>query len=466
MSTGPQGCSSQPLVLIAGAGIGGLMLGTLLERIGIPYVIFERASKVKPLGSAMSLKVNILPVFEQLGLYEELMKISYPTPALSLFNQDMTKMGEVSYEGQQEVVGYPSVIFKRPKLYELLYKQVPTSKILLGKKILRVTEDEDKVTIHCSDNTQYEGDILVGADGAYSSVRQNLYKHLDDKGLLPRSDKEDFAVGYTCMVGVTEPQDPEKYPHLKDEFVHFQTVLGDRGLSWGVANVPNNEITWTLIDQFGSQDESKAQIFRNSEWGPEANSAMLKEFYDFPCPYGGKMGDMFDATPSDLISKVYLEEKLFETWYHGRVVLLGDAAHKMLPGAGQGAINAMQDAVILSNCLYGLPDTSSKSITAAFKDYFEQRYEQAKLRIEQSRSTTKVMAGKTLTDKLLRTIMLNYMPKRIQSMSFAKTSAYRPQIAWLPQVKARGTGPVLPQKPSRRYAKEQESALATGAAPV
>jgi len=51
----------------------------------------------------MSLKVNILPVFEQLGLYEELMKISYPTPALSLFNQDMTKMGEVSFEGQQEV---------------------------------------------------------------------------------------------------------------------------------------------------------------------------------------------------------------------------------------------------------------------------------------------------------------------------------------------------------------------------
>jgi len=53
MSTEPQGSSSQPLVLIAGAGIGGLMLGTLLERIGIPYVIFERASKVKPLGTRL-----------------------------------------------------------------------------------------------------------------------------------------------------------------------------------------------------------------------------------------------------------------------------------------------------------------------------------------------------------------------------------------------------------------------------
>lgn len=51
----------------------------------------------------MSLKVNILPVFEQLGLYDELMKISYPTPALNIYNQDMSKMGEVRYEGQEEM---------------------------------------------------------------------------------------------------------------------------------------------------------------------------------------------------------------------------------------------------------------------------------------------------------------------------------------------------------------------------
>ncbi|KAG0263814.1 hypothetical protein BG011_008014 [Mortierella polycephala] len=63
-----------PVVLIIGAGLGGLMMGALLERVGITYQIFERANKVKPLGSAMSLGPNILPVFEQLGLMDELMK--------------------------------------------------------------------------------------------------------------------------------------------------------------------------------------------------------------------------------------------------------------------------------------------------------------------------------------------------------------------------------------------------------
>lgn len=73
-----------------------------------------------------------------------------------------------------------------------------------------------------------------------------------------------------------------------------------------------------------SVGEAKDQIFRNSEWGPETNEAMLKEFQDLSCPWGGKMGEIFEDTPKELISRVFLEEKLFKTWYHGRTVLIGD----------------------------------------------------------------------------------------------------------------------------------------------
>lgn len=69
---------------------------------------------------------------------------------------------------------------------------------------------------------------------------------------------------------------------------------------------------------------AKRQQFKNSEWGPEANAPMIKEFYDFRCPYGGIVGDLIDATPPELISKVYLEHKLFKSWSHGRSVLIGD----------------------------------------------------------------------------------------------------------------------------------------------
>lgn len=69
---------------------------------------------------------------------------------------------------------------------------------------------------------------------------------------------------------------------------------------------------------------AKARAFKNIEWGPEANEAVIKDVRDFPCPLGGTMGDLIDATPQDRISRVFLEEKLFETWYHGRIVLVGD----------------------------------------------------------------------------------------------------------------------------------------------
>jgi len=82
--------------------------------------------------------------------------------------------------------------------------------------------------------------------------------------------------------------------------------------------------------QFASEAEAKKERFANAEWGPEASTAeMLKEFLDRPCPFGGKMRDIVDATPPELISKVYHEHKLYETWYHGRTVLLGDACHKV-----------------------------------------------------------------------------------------------------------------------------------------
>jgi hypothetical protein len=69
---------------------------------------------------------------------------------------------------------------------------------------------------------------------------------------------------------------------------------------------------------------AKAGVFKNIEWGPEANEAAIKEVRNFPCTLGGTMGDIIDMTPKERISRVFLEEKLFETWYHGRVVLIGD----------------------------------------------------------------------------------------------------------------------------------------------
>ncbi|KAI1291305.1 hypothetical protein EDD11_009020, partial [Mortierella claussenii] len=313
-------------VIIVGAGLASLMLAILLEQLGHPYHIFERAAKLRPLGSAMTLGANILPVFEQLGLLEDFKKFAHPCYAINIYSADNSLIGAIKLIGR-EGTGYDDLIFERPKLYELLFKQIPSSKVSLGKKVLRTEEKEGRVFIHCSDNTTYEGDILVGADGAYSGVRQSMYKQLDQKGLLPKSDQEELSVASVTMVGVAAPTDLDKYPQFKDNFAHFTTVRGNDVAGVTIISVPGNRICWSAGKQL-SADEGRQQLFRNSEWGPESNESMMKEYEDWMTPWGVSMGDIMSTTPMDLISKVYLEEKMFETWYHGRTVLIGDACHK------------------------------------------------------------------------------------------------------------------------------------------
>ncbi|KAF9346176.1 hypothetical protein BGX26_002334 [Mortierella sp. AD094] len=88
--------------------------------------------------------------------------------------------------------------------------------------------------------------------------------------------------------------------------------------------VPGKKICWSIQIQLeATTAEDRAN--KNTEWGPGSNEAMIKEVYDFPTTYG-PLGKFINATPREQISKVFLEEKMFETWYHDRVVLIGDAS--------------------------------------------------------------------------------------------------------------------------------------------
>lgn len=71
-------------------------------------------------------------------------------------------------------------------------------------------------------------------------------------------------------------------------------------------------------------EEATQHKFKNSEWGSDTSDPMIKEVRDFLIPMGGTMGDLIDSSPRETISRVFLEDKLFETWHHGRTVLIGD----------------------------------------------------------------------------------------------------------------------------------------------
>ena len=126
----------------------------------------------------------------------------------------------------------------------------------------------------------------------------------------------------------------------------------------------------------------------------------------------------------------------------------------MFPAAGQGAVNAMQDAVILANCFYDLKDKSVKSLKAAFQSYYDQRYERSKEAYNLSQMAAKILMGQSWSDRLLRMMMLKYLPHSVQQRQWATAALYGPQIMFLPLAENRGSVTPLPQVPCQRYIQE------------
>jgi len=95
--------------------------------------------------------------------------------------------------------------------------------------------------------------------------------------------------------------------------------------------VPEQRICWVVVSQLAILGEAEKTRFRNSTWGSESHGEMIDDVKDFRVPGCGTLGNLINHTPKENISRVFWEEKLFETWTHGRTVLIGDAAHKVQP---------------------------------------------------------------------------------------------------------------------------------------
>ncbi|KAG0368291.1 hypothetical protein BGX24_002880 [Mortierella sp. AD032] len=465
----------KPTVIIVGAGLGGLMLGALLEKSGVPYIIFERATTVKPLGSAMSIGPTLLPIFQQIGVYDDILAIGKYMTHTETFKETLEPYKPQDYRAIEEYTGYGHYIVARPKYYDVISKTVPAHKIHFGKRVTNITEKDNKVTVHLSNNETFEGDIVVGADGAYSFVRQNMYEKLLAKGNLPASDQEDLPFNVICLVGQTKPLDDKEFPCINNETSQFRiTLADDKPYSWATLTTSQNTLCYMLMNHLPktstkAEVDKKNQDSENSGWGPEAAQTMIDETRHFPIEFSdGKkhtLGELYDLTPKELISKVSIEEKVFTTWHSGRVVLMGDACHKLNPSGGHGAVTAMHDAIALANLIYAMPTKTQEDITTIFEEYHKERLPAVMESFENSQVMSK------LTDRGIAGTMYRFlitrMPVWLWRLALTKTVHFRPQVGFLKAIPLQGT--IVPfvspseQKARVVYEKQQEVAAVNAA---
>ncbi|KAG0029857.1 hypothetical protein BGZ81_003347 [Podila clonocystis] len=437
------GDPAKPKVLIVGAGIAGLTLGILLHKANIPFEIFERCFEIKPYGSGIVMGADLAPLFRQLGFYEEFLKIGKPVANMAYYNASLKPASVVDYSEAQCLGGAQQYTVSRSELYELLWRQLPPESVHLGKRVFSYHQDDEKVVIRFMDGTKYYGHVIVGADGAYSVVREQLFLYLNYKDKLKTSEDTIDPFSSVCLVGQTEVLDPNEFPSLKHEFSETATIQGLSSLcTWQTFVTKKNTICWmvnrTLTKRLCKDD---SDTYYPTEWGLEKPEDMCKEVRDLKVP-GGKdgkvltLGDYIDRTPTNMLAKLHWEERLYFTWYGGRTVLIGDACHKMNPCEGSSTLSAIHDAVAIANWLNTVRSPSVTDLNIAFKEYKAERYPIAKDAFDSSQALASKLTKNVNSSKVRS--LVKRIPSWPSKRDISKTIAARPQAAFLPLVQDDG----------------------------
>ncbi|KAG0032785.1 Transcription factor spt8 [Podila clonocystis] len=255
---------------------------------------------VDPTCLAIALGCNVCPIFKQIGIWDEFLKNSKPVLEMNISNSQRESILKHDFRNQEEVGGSPIYVIAWPILYDMLLRRIPATRLHFGKRVVSIVQGENGVIVRTADGKSYEGDILVGADGCYSAVRQSIYEKLQRNNKLPAHDSAPMCSSFTTN---------------------------------------SKTICWVGFQTLDKETSKENDPFRNSESGPEATEKMCKDVKDVPFVGGnGKLtlGDLIELSPKRLIKKVVIGEKLHQTWFVDRTVLLGDAASRMHPAGAMG----------------------------------------------------------------------------------------------------------------------------------
>ena len=338
-----------PKVLIVGAGIGGLTAGLALRRANIDTVIFERVGALRDLQAShgLSLWPNGTRILDKVGALQAVERVAAPIEQMEFRDVRGRRIMSHSAGDVTRELGAPTLGLRRSELHRALFDVIGEDAVEFGAECVGIEQDDDGITARFADGRVERGDVLVAADGTHSTIRKLL---LSDAPT---------PTGITEMHG-TVPTPPDVPSGL------YRQVWGP-GAKFGFYPV-RDATCWyctvkatdpRFIDEAGRKDAIRARV----------------------SAYAAPTVSLVDAVSEHPITRaVIVTHDLTKPWVHGRVALLGDAAHAMAPHLGQGAGQAIEDAFVVAECLRTNPD-----VTAALREYEHRRKRHVRGIAKQSR---------------------------------------------------------------------------------
>ncbi|OCF39125.1 hypothetical protein I317_07066 [Kwoniella heveanensis CBS 569] len=346
-------------VLIVGCGLGGPCLALSLARKGIRSTIFEIRPEPSESGGSISLAPNGLRVLDRYaGVYDRLRDVGFSYHRFGAYVDDGEKLGEiVAGEVSEGEKGYPSVRIMRSGLLRILLEGIRETEgkveIQWGARISGIKEDEHGVTASLEDGSEVTGDILIGADGIHSKVREHILG-----AESPKATYEGICLvnGFVPASSVTKPSPDFTFPSFvfTSSGMLMSIPIDRKGetLAWGINMTVKEERSREGWKEFGKSGEAARLAKADYD---KIRSEPVRSLLDNANDSQARLWPIY-AIPDDI-----------PKWHTPRVCLIGDAAHALPPNAGQGSAMAFEDSAIMVRLLTDGKFTSYDELFAKFE---------------------------------------------------------------------------------------------------
>ncbi len=309
-------------IAIIGAGIGGLTLAGLLSRRGFAVEVYEQAQRFARVGAGIQQSSNALKVLRALGLEDRLRATAF---APEVWNNREWDSGAVKHTLTlgarfEQRYGAPYLLLHRGDLHAALESALPAACLHLGHAVERV----DGTTLHFTCGGTASADAVVAADGVHSPVRTQLFG--------AEAPRFNGRVAYRATFPAALMAEPLLDDCTKwwgpDRHIVMYYTKPDRSEVYFVTSVP--EPNW-----------------RTESWSSKGDLTELRAAF---AGFHPRVRAVLDACP-EVHKWALVERDPLPRWHQGRVALLGDACHPMVPYMAQGATSAIEDAAVLARCL-------------------------------------------------------------------------------------------------------------------
>ncbi len=330
-------------VLVVGGGIGGLATAIALRQQGFDVMVVEQAPELSEIGAGLQLSANAMWVMDDLGLADEVARLGVAAKSIRFHHLDSGESVFSTLLGPKSAERYGQTFHQihRADLLDILARAVPEEIVRLGSRVNGIVQGDDSVVVTLDGGHQIEADIVVGADGIHSRVREDVLGPTDPefsgvlgwRAMLTKEQVEDLGIDHSCDCWLGPGRSVVTYWLRGGELFN---VIGF---------VPAAEVHRESWVDMGDVDE-------------------MRESFAGSCSMVERLMNKIDKA---FITGVYYHQPA-EQWSKGRLVLLGDAAHATVPYLAQGACQAIEDAAVLARILRKHEDHA-----AAFAEYEQRR---------------------------------------------------------------------------------------------